>query len=119
LSFVIVVPQKQNAALVRSRGGVVGCDWLSAVGYRLSAGISSGRLLWQLLKLPLVNESKERLRSMEARSIAELLPWRATCKSVSRRLRMKNLLTAAGLVLAFLTAAGMGVDGQAQTDARK
>ena len=32
---------------------------------------------------------------------------------------MKNLLTAAGLVLAFVTAAGLSVDGQAQADGNK
>ena len=32
---------------------------------------------------------------------------------------MRNLLTAAGLVLTFLTVAGMSLDGQGQTDTRK
>lgn len=32
---------------------------------------------------------------------------------------MRNLLTAAGLVLAFVTAAGISLDGQAQADAKK
>src|SRR5688500_5572863 len=45
--------------------------------------------------------------------------WPATCKTVTRGIAMKNLLIAAGLVLALISAAGLTLSAQQQADGKK